>query len=243
MKKKATLAIALMAAASAFAQPEAGTFSLTPKVGFNGTSVTGGHYEGDDFDLLGKKSSNGTAYKAGFVAGVEAGYQVSDKFAVSAGILYSQQGVQRGNSESMAGGQISSLPLGANFADDSKLNLDYINIPILANYYLFKGFAVKAGIQPGFLVSAKSKLDITDVYNGTTGTNEKHETNDVKSAYNSFDFSIPVGVSYEFSNIVVDARYNIGVTDVAKSKYVKAENAKNGKNSVFQITVGYKFNL
>lgn len=240
MKKKATLAIALMAAASAFAQPEAGTFSLTPKVGFSGSSVTSNLYEGSDFEILGTKSSNGTAYKAGFVAGVEAGYQVSDKFAVTAGILYSQQGVQRGNSASVAGGQISELPLGENYEDNSKLNLDYINIPILANYYLFKGFAVKAGIQPGFLVSAKNKQDLTHVYNGVTGKDEKHETVDVKSGYNTFDFSIPVGVSYEFCNIVFDARYNIGVTDVAKKSYT---DGKNGKNSVFQITVGYKFNL
>ena len=53
--------------------------------------------------------------------------------------------------------------------------------------------------------------------------------------FNSVDFSIPVGVSYEFNNVVLDARYNWGLTNVAK-------NADN-KNSVFQFTVGYKFAL
>ena len=38
---------------------------------------------------------------------------------------------------------------------DYNCNLDYIDIPILANYYLFPGFAVKAGVQPSFLVRAK----------------------------------------------------------------------------------------
>ena len=51
----------------------------------------------------------------------------------------------------------------------------------------------------------------------------------------SFDFSIPVGLSYEFNNVVLDARYNFGVTSVA--------DGGDAKNSVFQFTLGYKFAL
>ena len=51
----------------------------------------------------------------------------------------------------------------------------------------------------------------------------------------SFDFSIPVGVSYEYSNFQLDARYNWGMTKVA--------DWADSKNSVFQITLGYKFAL
>lgn len=52
---------------------------------------------------------------------------------------------------------------------------------------------------------------------------------------NKADVSIPVGVSYEFSNINIDARYNWGV--------IKIIDESSSKNSVFQITVGYKFAL
>lgn len=51
------------------------------------------------------------------------------------------------------------------------------------------------------------------------------------------DFSIPVGLSYEFPTvpIVIDARYNWGLTKVV--------DGGDSKNSVFQFTLGYKFDL
>ncbi len=58
-------------------------------------------------------------------------------------------------------------------------------------------------------------------------------THDVKAK--SVDFSIPVGLSYEYNNFQLDARYKWGLTKVF-------ENSKT-KNSVFQITLGYKFDL
>jgi hypothetical protein len=52
---------------------------------------------------------------------------------------------------------------------------------------------------------------------------------------------IPVGVSYQFKEpIVIDARYQIGLTRL--NKYT-ADGVKDSKNSVFTLTVGYKFGL
>ncbi len=182
------MAAALCAATTgAFAQQEAGTVTLQPKVGLNVSTITG----------------DGTKAKVGFIAGVEGMYQLSDAFGVSAGLSYSMQGAK------------------ADGDGDLKTNLDYINIPILANYYVTKGLAIKAGIQPGFLMSAKAKYD--------------GESVDIKDDCKTFDFSIPVGASYEFSNFVIDARYNIGLTSIA--------DGGDGKNGVFCITVGYKFGL
>lgn len=98
--------------------------------------------------------------------------------------------------------------------------LDYINIPILANVYVTKGLAVKLGVQPAFNVSDKQKLS-------------GGKAEDVGAE--SFDFSIPVGLSYEYNNVVFDARYNFGVTNIA--------DGGDSKNSVFQFTLGYKFAL
>jgi hypothetical protein len=93
----------------------------------------------------------------------------------------------------------------------------------VANVYLFKGFALKAGIQPGINLSAKAEI------NG--------KESDINEDYvNSFEFAIPVGLSYEFRNFVLDARYNIGVTKLVKD-------ADQGRNSTFSITIGYKFAL
>ncbi len=144
--------------------------------------------------------------RIGLAVGVEGEYQVTDMFGISAGLLYSAQG----NAYSESG-------------VDYTTKLDYINIPILANCYVAKGFAVKLGIQPGFNVTSKFKAK--------GGGNSVESEFDAKTV----DFSIPVGVSYEFSNIQVDARYNWGLTKIV--------DGDNGKNSVFQITLGYKFEL
>lgn len=101
--------------------------------------------------------------------------------------------------------------------------LDYINVPILANVYVAKGLAVKLGIQPGFNVNSQYKLKV--------GDESSTKDIDVKTV----DFSIPVGLSYEYNNFVVDARYNWGLT--------KISDFSDTKNSVFQITLGYKFDL
>ena len=107
---------------------------------------------------------------------------------------------------------------------DNKIKLDYINVPILANVYLYKGLAVKLGIQPAFKVNSSLKTSV--------GSNSKSvDLDNVKG----FDFSIPVGLSYEFSNVVFDARYNFGCTKIVE----KADS----RHSVFQFTVGYKFAL
>ena len=149
--------------------------------------------------------------RVGLVAGVEGEYQASDIFSVSAGVLYSMQGAKA---------NIGNLI-------DATNRLDYINVPIMANVYVVKGLAVKLGIQPGFKVSSSVKTDLNTSIGSTTGSR------DIKAQ--SVDFSIPVGVSYEYSNFQLDARYNLGLTKVF-------ENGKD-KNSVFQITLGYKFDL
>lgn len=98
--------------------------------------------------------------------------------------------------------------------------LDYINIPILCNVYVVKGLAVKLGIQPGFNINSTAK-----------GSGVEIDEDGVKTV----DFSIPVGLSYEFNNFVIDGRYNWGLTKVADNV--------DCKNSVWQITLGYKFEL
>ena len=53
----------------------------------------------------------------------------------------------------------------------------------------------------------------------------------------TFDLSIPVGASYEYMNVILDARYNLGLTNIYKYDLIKS------KNRVITVTVGYRFNL
>ena len=145
--------------------------------------------------------------RVGAVAGAEFEYQVSDIFSLSAGALYSMQGCK---------GEVEGI--------DATVKLDYLNIPILANVSVAKGLAVKLGIQPGFNVTSKVSAE-----NG--GTKVSTELDGIESV----DFSIPIGLSYEINNFVIDGRYNLGVS--------KIMDGSDSKNSVFQLTLGYKFAL
>lgn len=192
MKKILLMAVVMLASVASYAQQAVGTFTLQPKIGMNVASLT---------------KCDGCDPRIGLAAGVEAEYQATDIFSVSAGLIYSMQG----NKAKEEGVTLTT-------------KLDYINIPILANVYVTKGLAVKLGVQPAFNVSDKQKL---------SGGKASVEAEDVGAE--SFDFSIPVGLSYEYSNVVFDARYNFGVTNIA--------DGGDSKNSVFQITLGYKFAL
>ena len=106
----------------------------------------------------------------------------------------------------------------------------------MANIYLFKGFAIKGGVQFGFLASANAKSS------AKMGDVTKTADADVKSSFNKFDLSIPVGISYQVPNIpiYIDSRAIFGVTDIEKDV---EDGDKNSRNQVFQLTVGYKFAL
>ena len=157
--------------------------------------------------------------RIGLVAGAELEYQASPLLSVSAGALYSQQGADV-DSQGMNG----------------TIKMDYVNLPILANYYVAKGFAFKVGIQPGFLVNDKVKVSSNGV-SAEVGLKEAYQAAGIDADIFSFDFAIPLGISYEFSRVVLDARYNLSLT-----KAVSAF-GESTKHSVFQITLGYKFGL
>lgn len=61
--------------------------------------------------------------RIGFTGGAELGYQATKKFAITGALMYSMQGAKSDFDEY-----------------NGTLKLDYINIPILANVYVVKGW-------------------------------------------------------------------------------------------------------
>ncbi|MBR2152998.1 MAG: PorT family protein [Bacteroidaceae bacterium] len=212
MKKIIFLAITLLSTLNICAQREEGTFTIQPKVGLN---ISNGSTSSDNLTRV--------SPRLGLAAGVEAEYQVSRILSLSAGALYSMQGIKGKTTIT-----IISLEKASKTEFDDVIKLDYITVPIMANFYVTKGLAVKFGVQPAFLVHNGYKVSSSQ--KGDSG-----KLTDIGYELNTFDFSIPVGISGEYSNVVLDARYNIGVTKITKNY--------GGRNSVFQFTLGYKFEL
>ena len=81
-------------------------------------------------------------YRIGFTAGAELGYQAITDFTVSIAALYSQQGTNAHTEWS-----------------DGTIKLDYLNLPIMANYYWDYGITLKVGLQPSINLSAKGTVN------------------------------------------------------------------------------------
>ena len=151
--------------------------------------------------------------------GMEAEYMITNIFSLSAGVMVSNQGGKYDKD-------------GLRYTAD----IDYANIPIMANVYVLPGLALKAGVQPGFRLKAKMETD-----NGSYDIDEFYKlvgmlTPGEEPKINKFDLAIPVGISYEYENVVLGARYNWGL--------LKVENIGNAYyNRVFEVTLGYKFEL
>lgn len=203
MKKFFAAAVMILASLTASAQtPERGEISLTPMVGISGGGFIGHEYKG----MGNTPSRDGNV---GFTAGAELGIMVGSKFKTSVGLQYIN----------------TSTQLKYEGGEKGDFKNDYLAIPILANVYVADGFAIKAGVQPAFLLSSKA------------------ESVDRKDHLNSFDFTIPVGLSYEYMNVVLDARYNIGVTNIVKDENKSIGGFTKLNNGYFTITVGYKLKL
>ena len=209
MKKLMMIAALMVATLSANAQSVfgQGTFTLQPKVGIGLSEITD-----DD-----------AKFKFGLGAGVEAQYQIKNWLGVSAGAMYQQMGSK-------------VKDIGGVDMSDFKVNLEYINVPVMARFYVAKGLSLNVGLQAGFLTKAKAKY----------GSEEA----DVKEAVEKFDLSAPISIAYELPmGLTFEAICNYGITDVAKDYNHGSNKSSNyskimdDKNLLFQITVGYKFPL
>jgi hypothetical protein len=135
----------------------------------------------------------------GFQVGGFAEIKISDKFAVQPELMYSAQG--------------------ASF-DGGDVKLNYLNIPVMAKFYVADAFSLEAGPQIGFLLSAKS------------------DGVDIKDSLSSTDFGLNLGAGYDFTeNLSAGLRYNFGLSNISDYE----DDNSSVKNGVLSVSLGYKF--
>lgn len=166
------------------------------KGGLNISTVVGGDV--DDTKSL-----------VGFHVGGFAEIKVFDKFFIQPELLYSAQGTKVDG------------PLGG----DADLKLNYLNIPVLAKYYIVDKFSVEAGPQLGILLSAKA------------------EGQDIKDYTRSVDLGFNIGAGYNFTdNLSVGLRYTIGLSPLTDKDIDNSDDYyDSAKNSNFALSLAYKF--
>ncbi|KUJ61824.1 hypothetical protein AR687_11450 [Flavobacteriaceae bacterium CRH] len=180
----------------AFGYTNAQSTRFGVKAGLNLTTFAGGNYY--DANSL-----------VGFHVGGFAEIKIIEKLAIQPEVLFSTQGAK------FDGG----------FDGDWDTKLNYINIPVLAKFFITKQFTVEAGPQIGFLVSAKE------------------DGQDAKDFYKSTDFGFNFGAGYNFTdNLSVGLRYTVGLSNIGDYETDDTEEYLDSpKNSVLALSLAYKF--
>jgi hypothetical protein len=156
--------------------------------------------------------AEGVSSLVGFHVGGFAEIKIIEKLAIQPELLFSTQGAKE-----------------KFFGESYNTNLNYINVPVLAKYYITDKFTVEAGPQIGFLVSAKS------------------DDEDVKDLYKSIDAGFNIGAGYNFTeNLSVGVRYYFGLSNIydVEEDYEDIEDFVDSyrvTNNVFSLSLAYKF--
>ena len=153
-------------------------------------------------------NSNGVKYDnlLGFNLGLIGHIHLAKQLALQPELVYSAQGAKFTSS-----------------GVESKIQLGYINVPLLLQYMFDNGFRLQAGPQVGFLVNAKIK--------------KPNSTIDVKDRFKKVDVGLGAGIGYvnPSTNFGIDARYNLGLSNINDNSSVKSTNRG------FQVGVFYLF--
>ena len=203
MKSVKILVATLFFASSltAVAQAEAdNTRDMNPSFGVKG-GVNFATITGDDIDSPDSRTS--------FHVGALVEFPMSEMFSIQAEALYSGKGFDF----DFAGGD----------GDKAELQLDYIDVPVLAKIYVTRGLSIEVGPQFSFLVN--EEFDFNP--NSDDGDIDMDEAE-------SFDIGLAAGLTFQTDmGLFATGRYTYGLSEVYKDADIH--------HSVFQIGIGYKF--
>lgn len=121
---------------------------------------------------------------------------------------------------------------GATEDPETKMKLNYLQMPLLVDFYLNERVSVSCGPELAYLLSAKQEWE--------------RETYDLEDWYNKkFEFSGVVGLNYKITrNLDLGVRFNLGLTQISEAKYfdengIRFSNAKE-YNQYLQCFVRFK---
>lgn len=161
-----------------------------------------------------------------FHIGVVMELPISETFSFQPELLFSCQGADYSLNDDVS---IDEPTKAANGFEGS-VKLNYLNVPLMAKYYVVEGLNIEAGPQLGFLLSAKDEYD----YPGESGEE------DIKDYVKGIDFGINFGIGYKLEGgLNFGARYNLGLSDANDN--IEELGDQTLKNRLFQFSLGYFF--
>lgn len=159
--------------------------------------------------------SSDNSSRTGFQASTHVILPLNENLSLETGLGFAS----KGNKTDLGGG------------DENTTRMSYLEAPVLARYQFNNtGFSTFAGVQPGYLLSAKSKIE---------GNEIEDTTRDVKDNFKNFDAAAVLGAGYQFGNgLRLDASYDFGFVNI-----VDTDTPGFGeiRNRSFKISLGYVF--
>lgn len=166
---------------------------------------------GANFTNMSSDGFEDTNSRTGFHVGLLAEIPVSDRFSVQPEVLYSTQGTE-------ADGWLG----------DGEYQIDYVQVPLIAKFYVVDGLAIEAG--PSFNFKVEEEYDVED-----SPVNFESDSDYASS----FEFGGGLGLSYKFNNgFFLNGRYTQGFTNVYDSDDFDDDAVK---NNGIQVGLGFQF--
>jgi opacity protein-like surface antigen len=166
--------------------------------------------------VLKKFPEQNSNYKLGFQFNAILKYNFNDKFGISIEPGFANRGTI----------------LSSSGYSDTKINLNYLILPVTANYTLFDKFSILIGPECSYRISAKGKTD--------------DNKSDLNSIYDSkIDFGVIAGLSYQiFDKLDIGFRYNRGFISAIKDlRFTDEYGNDKGKVSIlnqgFTLSIAY----
>ena len=178
-------------------------FTLMVLAGFavHAQTVNFGLKGGLNMATIDSKESSDIKNRLAYHAGLFANIPLNTQIAIQPEAVYSSQGAKY-----TEGGVEHSLAL------------NYVNIPVMVQAMVGKGFYAEVGPQLGILTGTADKVN--DAETGFFSTDDFKKT----------DVALGVGLGYKgFSGFGIDARYNLGLTNINNI------GTANIKNNVLQV--------
>lgn len=235
MKKIFFLLLAILPL-TALAQNETMRVSVAPHAGMTISKMHGSALNKDE------------TWKTGWTAGAEVEIPLSRYYSLTTGVDYSA--------------------IGTGFKDEhepyatikSHINADYVSVPLQLKAYFkgIKGLTAHVGAEMGIRTSAKAHAKMTSIRTMDIGGGmssiflwenyQTKESEDVSGQFRRIIYDIPVGLSYEWHHVTLNATYRFEVRKAIHryaydSRWVSVQDALTARNHAILITLGYHFKL
>lgn len=228
-------ALILSPFANTSAQSKSVTFGIRAGVNFSKSSTTV-----DDISY----GLNGKDAKTGIQLGMTADFQISESFYFQSGLSFTTKGVVFKDEDSGIGG----IDPNTRRYRDSKVNLLYLQLPIMGAYKAKVSSNTKlvvfAGPYFAYGVGGKIKFDSSFSSSGGYLPDNEDLNSFGERKLKRFDLGLGSGIGLEYKNYCLSLGYEWGLSNINRDSYdsdIVILFHREYKNRNASLTLGYKF--